>query len=136
MAVTLHKPDAESVRYKVMRDIIKFWLEYNPREARDCADAIRMLYKNQLSHKTGKWREGGDGYFRVAFPQELMLRCRLVFKKVLPDEPPFGHDDDDILFMMKEFPDLVAGTIDKPRPKKDFRKKTKIWSSDEPVSQT
>ncbi len=129
LTVEFLKPDGVSVRHKLIKEIITHWVQNAPGMAREISRFLKEQTSQQI-HSSGKWRTTGDGYYKISLPAPLFYTMRMIFKRVLPDEPVFAHTDDDIVFMMKEFPDLIGGkNMDTVRKKKDYRKKTKLWSS-------
>lgn len=130
MTVELLKPDGIPVRHKLIKEIITHWVQQAPGMAKEISRFLKDQTEQQI-HKSGKWRTTGDGYYKISLPSPLFHTMRMIFKRVLPEEPPFAQTDDDVIVMMREFPDLVGGkNLDVIQKKKDYRKKTKIWSSD------
>lgn len=75
------------------------------RHAKYVANMIREMTKVEFNN--GNWRSG-QGHVKIRFPQELFLCLRAVLPRyqVFPN---FGDEEEDIQFMIREFPDLVGG---------------------------
>lgn len=123
MSVTLLKPSGESVRHRTIREFVQAWAHQFPGEASEVSTFLKEQTSQQIN-SSGKWRAGGDGYFKVSFPSQLWHGLRLMIKRGLPGDPPFGYDDSDIQVVVKHFPDLVGGKNSGSPRKKDYRKRT------------
>lgn len=135
MPIELLRPDGVDVRKKVMREIIQSLIAEYPVEMKEVADYMKLHTAQQINPKTGAWRAeaGCDGYFKLSFPQIFMDVLRPIMREILPGEPLFADSDDDLFFVMKEFPDLIGGkNITGVREKKDHRKRSLIYSNKEP----
>jgi uncharacterized protein (DUF2461 family) len=127
MAVTLVKPDGLSAREKVMTDVIRTWIQEDPATAKFIAKGLEQLKKNQ-HHKNGKWKNEHNGYFQISIPAPIFHIMRRVFPVLLPGEPQFATSDADIVFCMKQFPDLFQGNRDaKVAERKDPRPRHTIY---------
>lgn len=128
-APTLLKPSGEPLRHKIMRETVQALCQAYPEEMEEVAKVMREQTARQFDPKTGKWATETDAscYFKVSFPQVFMDVLRPVMRRLLPDEPPFADDDADLIFLMREFPDLLAGgkSLQAPR-RKDHRPHTQI----------
>jgi hypothetical protein len=81
-----------------------------PTKAKATADFIKDITSRDTNG--GKW-SGGDGAIKVRFPSDLFHAGRAVFNKYAV-APGFMDDENDLLLLQGEFPDLVR----KPKPKK------------------
>ena len=138
MPVELLKPSAESVRHRVIREIIQDLIHEFPVEMKEVGDYMKLHTAQQINPKTGKWRTDkagtADGYFKVSYPQIFMDVLRPIMREILPEEPLFADDDDDLFFVMKEFPDLIGGkNMAPPKEKKDYRTRSLIYSDDRKI---
>lgn len=119
----------EPARYRFMREAVEHMIRLRPVEMRAVAEEMRRTAKAQLDPKTGKWRSDQGGlHFTVSFPAIFMQVLRPLMKRFLPEEPPFAEDDSDLIWLMREFPDLVQGPAagQRPAPRKDRRPRTRI----------
>lgn len=134
MPVELLKPSGENVRHRVIREVIQDLIHEFPQEMREVAEYMRLHTAQQINPKTGKWRKSegaADGYFKISYPQIFMDVLRPIMREILPDEPLFADDDDDLFFVMKEFPDLIGGkNMAPPKAKKDYRTRSLIYTDD------
>lgn len=132
MSVTLLTPDGEKARHKMIREIVEELIRVYPKEMREVARYLKEQTSQQLDPKTGRWRNETDcgGYFKVSFPQIFMDVLRPIMRELLPEEPPFAHDDSDLIYLMRVFPDLMGGKniAERLPQKKDYRKRELIYS--------
>ena len=120
----------EPVRYRFMREVIRYMISRYPRQMREASEGMKQTVGAQIDPKTGRWKtDAGGSHFSVSFPQIFMDVLRPLMRKFLPDEEPFAQDDSDLIWLFREFPDLVGGPGVKAKaaePKKDPRPRTRI----------
>lgn len=135
MPIELLRPDGEKVRHKVIREIVQDLIREYPVEMKEVGDYMALHTAQQINPKTGKWREQdgvkAEGYFKISYPQIFMDVLRPIMREILPDEPLFAECDDDLFFLMREFPDLIGGkNMAEPEAKKDYRKRTTLYTDE------
>jgi hypothetical protein len=106
----LNTKGKDGSRHELIRIVCESYFRRCPREARMVARYLREITSQEI--RDGKWSDGNT-YVKIRFPSNLFhcLRSAFGHANMFPN---FGDTEEDIRYLVREYPDMFKQRRKKP----------------------